>query len=142
VMIEVPSAALLADRLAREADFFSIGTNDLTQYGLAVDRANPDVSAVYRPLHPAILRMIQYVVEAGRAFGRPVSVCGELAADTIGASVLIGLGITDLSVTPVAIPGLKDHIATVDAARARGLAQRALEACEPGEVERIFRAEP
>jgi phosphoenolpyruvate-protein kinase (PTS system EI component) len=141
-MIEVPSAALLADRLAREADFFSIGTNDLTQYGLAVDRANPDVSAVYRPLHPAILRMIQYVVEAGRAFNRPVSVCGELAADTIGASVLIGLGITDLSVTPVVIPGLKDHISTVDSARARGLAQLALEACEPGEVERIFGAEP
>jgi phosphotransferase system enzyme I (PtsI) len=142
VMIEVPSAALLADRLAREADFFSIGTNDLTQYGLAVDRANPDVSAVYRPLHPAILRMIQYVVEAGRAFSRPVSVCGELAADPIGASVLIGLGITDLSVTPVVIPGLKDHISTVDAARARGLAQLALEACEPGEVERLFGAEP
>ena len=79
VMIEVPSAALLADRLAREADFFSIGTNDLAQYGLAVDRANPDVSALYRPLHPAILRMIQFVVEAGRAVGRPVAVCGELA---------------------------------------------------------------
>jgi len=141
VMIEVPSAALLADRLAREADFFSIGTNDLTQYGLAVDRANPDVSAVYRPLHPAILKMIQCVVEAGRAFDRPVSVCGELAGDPIGASVLIGLGITDLSVTPVSIPGLKDHIATIDAARARGLAQRALEASEPAEVERIFGGE-
>jgi phosphoenolpyruvate-protein kinase (PTS system EI component) len=141
-MIEVPSAALLADRLAREADFFSIGTNDLTQYGLAVDRANPDVSSVYRPLHPAILKMIEFVVEAGRAQNRPVAVCGELAGDPVGASVLIGLGITDLSVTPVSIPVLKDHIATVDAARARGLAQRALEACEPAEVERIFGGEP
>ena len=117
VMIEVPSAALLADRLASEADFFSIGTNDLAQYGLAVDRANPDVSALYRPLHPAILRMIRMVVDAGRARGRPVAVCGELAADPIGAAVLLGLGVTDLSVTPVAIPGVKEQ-----SARDRGLA--------------------
>ncbi len=138
VMVEVPSAALLADRLAREADFFSIGTNDLAQYSLAVDRADPDVSSLYRPLHPAILRLIQYVVSAGRAFQRPVAVCGELAGDPLGASVLIGLGITDLSVTPVSIPGLKEHISTIDAARARGLAERALEASEAAEVERIF----
>jgi phosphotransferase system enzyme I (PtsI) len=138
VMVEVPSAALLADRLAREADFFSIGTNDLAQYGLAVDRANPDVSALYRPLHPAILRMIQLVVDAGLSSGRPVAVCGELAGDAIGASALIGLGVTDLSVTPVSIPGLKDHISTIDAARVRGLARRALEASEAADVERIF----
>jgi phosphoenolpyruvate-protein phosphotransferase (PTS system enzyme I) len=138
VMIEVPSAALLADRLAREADFFSIGTNDLAQYGLAVDRANRDVSALYRPLHPAVLKLIALVVEAGRAAGRPVAVCGELAADHAGAAALIGLGVRDLSVTPVAIPDLKDHIQTLDAARARGLAQRALEASEAVEVERIF----
>jgi len=138
VMIEVPSAALLADRLALEADFFSIGTNDLAQYALAVDRANRDVSALYRPLHPAVLRLIRGVVDAGRAAGRPVAVCGELAADHAGAAALIGLGITDLSVTPVAIPDLKDHISTLDAARARGLAQRALEAAEASEVEKIF----
>lgn len=138
VMIEVPSAALLADRLAREADFFSIGTNDLAQYALAVDRADRDVSPLYRPLHPAVLRLVQMVVEAGRAASRPVAVCGELAADHAGASALIGLGITDLSVTPVAIPDLKDHISTIDAARARGLVQRALEAAEAAEVERIF----
>jgi phosphotransferase system enzyme I (PtsI) len=138
VMIEVPSAALLADRLVREADFFSIGTNDLAQYALAVDRANRDVSPLYRPLHPAVLRLIQLVVDAGRAAGRPVAVCGELAADHAGAAALIGLGITDLSVTPVAIPDLKDHISTLDAARARGLVQRALEAAEAAEVERIF----
>ncbi len=142
VMIEVPSAALLADRLAREADFFSIGTNDLAQYGLAVDRADQDVSALYRPLHPAILRLIQFVVEAGRGAGRPVAVCGELAADHVGAAALIGLGIRDLSVTPVAIPDLKDHISTLDAARTRGLVERALEAAEASEVERIFGAAP
>ncbi len=138
VMIEVPSAALMADRLAAEADFFSIGTNDLTQYGLAVDRANPDVSALYRPLHPAILRMIRLVVEAGAAHGRPVAVCGELAADPIGAAVLVGLGIEDLSVTPVAIPEVKEILCSIDAGRVRELALRALDLDEAAEVEKLF----
>jgi phosphotransferase system enzyme I (PtsI) len=141
VMVEVPSAALLADRLATEADFFSIGTNDLAQYGLAVDRANPDVSALYKPLHPAILRMIRLVVEAGQACARPVAVCGELAGDPLGAAVLVGLQITDLSATPVAIPGVRSHLANIDAGKARELAQRALQASEAVEVERIFQGE-
>ena len=141
IMIEVPSAALLADRLASEADFFSIGTNDLTQYGLAVDRANPDVSALYRPLHPAILRMIRMVVEAGAACGKPVAVCGELAGDPLGAAVLVGLGIRDLSATPVAIPRVRDHISTLEASRTCALAKRALAAAEAWEVERIFGGE-
>ncbi len=138
VMVEVPSAALLAGRLATEADFFSIGTNDLTQYGLAVDRANPDVSEVYRPLHPAILRMIRMVVEAGREHRRPVAVCGELAADPIGAAVLVGLGVTDLSVTPVAIPAVKEHLSTIDVTRVRALAVKALDAAEASEVQKLF----
>jgi phosphoenolpyruvate-protein phosphotransferase (PTS system enzyme I) len=138
VMIEVPSAALLADRLAAEADFFSIGTNDLAQYALAVDRSNPDVSALYRPLHPAILRMIRLVVAAGEARGRPVAVCGELAADPIGAAVLVGLGIDDLSVTPVAIPTVKEILGGLELGRARELANRALEAAEASEVETLF----
>jgi phosphoenolpyruvate-protein phosphotransferase (PTS system enzyme I) len=142
VMIEVPSAALLAERLAQEADFFSIGTNDLAQYGLAVDRSNPDVSALYRPHHPAILRLVRMVVDAGRAKGRPVAVCGELAGDPIGAAVLVGLGITELSVTPVAIPAVKEHLSRIDAGRARELALRALEASEPHEVERLFGGSP
>ncbi len=138
VMVEVPSAALLAHRLATEADFFSIGTNDLAQYGLAVDRANPDVSDLYRPLHPAILRMIRMVVEAGAAHARPVAVCGELAADPIGAAVLVGLGITDLSVTPVAIPAVKENLLRIEAGRSRALAERALDASEASEVEKLF----
>ncbi len=142
VMIEVPSAALLSDRLATEADFFSIGTNDLTQYGLAVDRANPDVSALYRPLHPAILKMIRMVIDAGKGSGRPVAVCGELAGDPLGAAVLVGLGIRDLSATPVAIPRVRDHLSEIDTAQLAALAQRALEASEASEVERIFRVEP
>lgn len=139
IMIEVPAAALMADRLAAEADFFSIGTNDLVQYALAVDRADPEVSALYRPLHPAILRMIKFVVEAGRVHERPVAVCGELAADPVGVAVLIGLGIAEFSVTPVSIATVKDNIAGLDAARCRTLVQKALDAADQQEVERIFR---
>lgn len=142
VMIEVPSAALLADRLALEVDFFSIGTNDLAQYALAVDRSNPDVSALYRPLHPAILRMIRFVVEAGAACGRPVAVCGEMAADPMGIGVLVGLQIRELSVTPVAIAGVKDSLRAIDSRRARTLAVKALNVSETAEVERLFRTLP
>lgn len=139
VMIEVPSAAMLADRLALEADFFSIGTNDLAQYALAVDRANPDVSALYRPFNPAILRMIRAVVEAGEALGRPVAVCGEMASDPIGIGVLVGLQIRELSVTPVAIAAVKDRLSAIDSGRARTAAERALNASESAEVEELFR---
>ena len=141
VMVEVPSAALLADRLAELADFFSIGTNDLTQYGLAVDRADPGVSPLYRPLHPAILRLIAMVVDAGGAAGRPVAVCGELAGDPVGAAVLVGLGIRDLSATPVAIPRVKEHLCAVDSQRLRALAEKALESSEASEVARLFSGE-
>ncbi|MGE5276972.1 MAG: phosphoenolpyruvate--protein phosphotransferase [Acidobacteriota bacterium] len=142
IMIEVPSAALMAGELAPESDFFSIGTNDLAQYGLAVDRANPDVSTLYQPHHPAILRMIRMVCVAAAAHGRPVAVCGELAADPLGIAVLLGLGITELSVTPVAIGRVKEQIATVDTVRAAALAEKALRASDVSEVERLFRGHP
>jgi phosphoenolpyruvate-protein kinase (PTS system EI component) len=133
------AAAVCADHLAGVADFFSIGTNDLAQYALAVDRANPDVSALYRPLHPAILRMIKLVVDAGAARNKPVAVCGELAADPVGLAVLVGLGIREVSVTPVAIAAVKDALSSLDSERVRLLADRALAAGDSGEVERIFR---
>jgi len=139
IMIEVPSAALCADRLAPETDFFSIGTNDLAQYGLAVDRANPDVAGLYQPLHPAILRMIALVREAGSMHGRPVAVCGELAADSLGIRVLLGLGLTELSVTPVAIGGVKDEVGSIDVSRAAAVAERALEAADENEVKDLLR---
>ena len=139
VMVEVPAAALMADRFAPETDFFSIGTNDLAQYALAVDRADPEVSALYRPLHPAILRMIKFVVEAGRAHDRPVAVCGEVAADPVGIAVLVGLGLTEFSVTPVSIATVRASLAGLDASRAGALAERALDAADAAEVERIFR---
>jgi phosphotransferase system enzyme I (PtsI) len=139
VMIEVPSAALLASKLATVADFFSIGTNDLAQYALAVDRANPDVSALFRPLHPAILRMVKWVVEAGAALARPVAICGEMAADPLGIGALIGLGIRELSVTPVAIAAVKESLSAIDSVRAAACAEKALEFAEAAEVERLFR---
>jgi phosphotransferase system enzyme I (PtsI) len=139
IMIEIPSTALLCHRFATETDFFSIGTNDLAQYALAVDRANPDVASLYQPLHPAILRMLGSVVEAGRSSGRPVAVCGELASDPVGIAVLVGLGIRELSVTPVAIAGVKDALSTIDSVRAGALVERAMDAAEAAEVEKIFR---
>jgi phosphotransferase system enzyme I (PtsI) len=139
IMVEVPSAALMADRFASESDFFSIGTNDLAQYGLAVDRANPDVAALYQPLHPAILRMIRFVCQTAAARQRPVSVCGELAADPVGIGVLLGLGLTELSVTPVAIGSVKEQIGSIDTARVAALVQKALDATDAAEVEDLFR---
>jgi phosphotransferase system enzyme I (PtsI) len=140
VMIEVPSAALLADRLAEEADFFSIGTNDLTQYALAVDRANPEVSGLYNSLHPAVLRLMRLVVTAGAARARPVAVCGEMASDALGIAALVGLKIREISVTPVAIPAVKESLGVIDSVRAALRIERALECSDAGDVERIFRS--
>lgn len=126
VMIEVPAAALIADRLAREVDFFSIGTNDLIQYALAIDRGNESVSYLYHPLHPAILHLVRRVVEAAAHRGLRVSVCGEMASNPVTAVVLIGLGITELSMNPAAIPSVKQVIRALSLADARALVEEAL----------------
>ena len=107
IMVEVPSAVLMADVLAQEADFFSIGTNDLIQYSLAVDRGNQATAELYQPLHPAILKMLKMTIEAGERAGKKVSICGDMAADTLTAPVLIGLGAKILSMPPTAIPRIK-----------------------------------
>jgi phosphotransferase system enzyme I (PtsI) len=134
LMIEVPSAALTADALARECDFFSIGTNDLTQYTLAVDRGNEHVAHLYDSLHPAVLQLIQMTVRSANEAGIPVSVCGEMAANPLSVPILIGLGIDELSGTPAAIPVVKEIIRALDSGQVEADARAALAARTAAEV--------
>ena len=127
IMIEVPSAALLAPILAQEVDFFSIGTNDLTQYTLAIDRGHPILSAEADGLHPSILQLIDHTVKAAHKYGKWVGICGELAADPKAVPILMGLGVDELSMSPNSIPLVKAQIRTLDYSQAQILAKRALE---------------
>ena len=126
VMIEVPSAALLADQLARHADFLSIGTNDLTQYTLAMDRCQPDLAAQADGLHPAVLRLVAAAVEGANKHGKWVGVCGALAGDPLAVPLLVGLGVTELSVDPVSVPSIKARVRNLDYNDCRQRAQNAL----------------
>lgn len=126
VMIEVPSSALLASSLAAEVDFFSIGTNDLTQYTLAIDRGHPELSAQADGLHPAVLRLIQMTVAAAHSHGKWVGVCGELASDAVAIPVLVGLGVDELSVSARQIPLVKARLREFDRAEAQASAHLAL----------------
>lgn len=126
VMIEVPSSVMVADELAYEADFFSIGTNDLTQYTLAADRANEHVAYLYRSLHPAVLRMIKNTVDAAHREQIEISVCGEMAGDPRYLLVLLGLGLNELSMNALSIPRAKRMIRTVDYSAARALTEKTL----------------
>ncbi|WP_437649589.1 phosphoenolpyruvate--protein phosphotransferase [Sorangium sp. So ce362] len=126
IMVEVPSAALMAERLARQADFFSIGTNDLTQHTLAAERGHPRLHALADPAHPAVLRLVRAVVEAGHASGRPVSVCGEAAGDPGAAPLLVGLGITRLSMCASAFDAVEDALAGASFAELAAVAEDAL----------------
>lgn len=139
VMIEIPSAALTGDLLAREADFFSIGTNDLIQYALAVDRSDAGVSRLYEPLHPAVLRMLRGLVRAAGRRRVPVSLCGEMGADPVILPLLVGLGLTDFSMSPAAIPAAREAVRAISAADARRLAARVLRLGTTAEIERCLK---
>jgi phosphoenolpyruvate-protein phosphotransferase len=138
IMIEVPAAALNAEALAREADFFSVGTNDLTQYTLACDRGNSRVAALYQPLDPAVLRLVAMACEAAHRNGRHVAVCGELGGNPHATALLIGLGVDELSCSPAAIPLVRAAIRNADAGAARELAARALAAASAREVQLLL----
>jgi phosphotransferase system enzyme I (PtsI) len=137
-MIEVPSAALAADLLAPDVDFFTIGTNDLIQYCLAVDRTDDRVSDLYEPLHPAVLRLIRLVRRAAARHRIPVSLCGEMASDPALVGLLVGLGLTEFSMTPAAIPIIRQVVQELSAAEARRLASHALRLPTAAEIEQYL----
>jgi len=137
IMIEVPSAALIADNLAPMVDFLSIGTNDLAQYVLATDRTNSTVARMADPLHPAVLRLIKMACDAGKAHGRPVSLCGEIAGDVAVIPLLVGLGVRELSAPLPAVPLVKQAIRTVSMDKCESLACAAL-ACSTGQEVRAL----
>jgi phosphotransferase system enzyme I (PtsI) len=134
IMIETPGAALSADALALEADFFSIGTNDLTAYTLAVDRAESDVAELYDPMHPAVLRLVQFATEAALRMRMPVSICGELAASPKLTPLLLGLGVRSLSMNASAVPKVKQMIRSVAIDACVRFARRVMEQSDPERI--------
>lgn len=139
IMVEIPSAALLAPVLANEVDFFSIGTNDLTQYTLAAERGNPALYHLADGLHPAVLRLIRDVVEASHQAGKWTGICGELGGDPEATSILIGLGVDELSLNPGGIPRIKSIIRSLTMEKARALAEEALRCQTSAEVRQLVR---
>jgi phosphotransferase system enzyme I (PtsI) len=139
IMIEVPSAALISDTLARKVDFFSIGTNDLIQYTIAVDRGNERTAYLYQPFHPAVLRLIKLVIDNAHNEGLPVAMCGEMAGDPLASVVLLGLGLDEFSMSAVGIPEVKRIIRSVSLAEAEELAGDIMEMRSAAEIDRAVR---
>jgi len=135
LMIEVPSAAAVADLLAQEADFFSIGTNDLIQYTLAIDRSNESVNYLYRPMHPAILRSVKFTVDSARGAGIPVAMCGEMASDPLVVPLLLGMGLNELSMDAIYIPSVKAAIRALSVVEAREMVEEVLRLPTASDVE-------
>ncbi|MDR1210945.1 MAG: phosphoenolpyruvate--protein phosphotransferase [Spirochaetaceae bacterium] len=142
IMIETPAAALMAGELAAEADFFSLGTNDLTQYTLAVDRGNPQVASLYDPLNPAVLRLMAVSADAAAKAGIPAGICGELAGDEAALPLLLGLGLVKLSLSGPKIPLIKETIQKLDTDSCRALARKALSRASAGEVRALLQRFP
>jgi len=138
IMVETPAAALMADALAREADFLAIGTNDLTMYTLAVDRGSPDVAHLYDAMHPAVLRLIEHTTAAALRHHRPISVCGEIAGDPLIVPMLIGMGLRSFSMTASAVPRVKRVIRSATMEECSRLRQRAIEEPDAAGVHRLL----
>jgi phosphotransferase system enzyme I (PtsI) len=138
-MIEVPSAVLTADRIASNVDFFELGTNDLVQYTLAVDRSSDHVAGWFRTLHPAVLSSIYQTLNAAKRAGIPAIVCGEMASTPAYAALLVGLGAVDLSMTPASIPRVRRSLAGIDSRDARAIATECLQCATADEVEHLVR---
>lgn len=137
-MVEVPSAAVIVDLLARETDFLSIGTNDLIQYLMAVDRLNDRVAHLYEPTHPAVLRTLNTIITGANREGTPVSICGEIAGDPVFASVLLGMGAQSLSLTPVMLPEVKYFVRKMNSSDARELVGELLALEDPVEILKLM----
>jgi phosphotransferase system enzyme I (PtsI) len=135
VMIEVPAAAALADVLLKEVDFVSIGTNDLIQYYLAVDRSNEFVTYLFKPLHPAVLRLIRSVIQAARKAEKDVVVCGEMAADTLGAIMLLGFGLRTFSMNPIFIPRIKKALRSIECKTAERIVEETMKLSSAQDIE-------
>ena len=138
IMVEIPSIALLADQAAKEVDFASIGTNDLTQYSTAVDRGNPDIRAYYQTYHPALFRLIGYVVRSFAKEGKPVGVCGEMGGDPLAAAVLMGLGMRQLSMGAASVAAVKQMILSISCAEAAEIAETVCSLPTAGDVQRYL----
>jgi phosphotransferase system enzyme I (PtsI) len=140
IMIETPGAALAADALALEVDFFAIGTNDLAMYTLAVDRAATEVADLYDPLHPAVLRLIQFTTEAALRMRKPVSVCGEMAANPQFTPLLMGLGLRSFSMSASAVPRVKQAVRAVSIDACVRFSRRVMEQSDAERIRELVRA--
>jgi phosphoenolpyruvate-protein phosphotransferase (PTS system enzyme I) len=138
IMVEVPAAVVMAAELAEYADFFSIGSNDLTQYTLACDRTNASVADIYNPMQPAVLRLIHQVAVAGKDAGRPVAVCGEMAGNVQLAPLLVGLGVDELSMTPTALPQVRSVLAQWSSQELMEMAEKVLHLKTVAEVKQLI----
>jgi phosphoenolpyruvate-protein kinase (PTS system EI component) len=137
-MVEVPAAALAARNLAREADFLSVGTNDLSQYALAVDRNNARVASLYQPLHPGVLHLVRCAIDAAGAAGTPVSVCGEMAGAPESALLLLGMGLRSFSMSPYHLPVVRKLLSLVSTEQARDLAREVFDLGSTTEIRRLL----
>jgi phosphotransferase system enzyme I (PtsI) len=140
VMIEVPSAAIMADTLAREIDFFSIGTNDLIQYTMAIDRGNRHVAYLYNPIHPAVLRLLKHVTESAARCNIPVFMCGEMAGEVIYVPILLGMGLKELSTNPQSIPMIKDAIRLLNVDQAKQFVEKLLKQNTTEKIEHLVQS--